>query len=126
MKGDEGFAAVVELYVEAGVAGDGLEPGAGAYAAATVDDGPAGEINIVIFFQLHICIDGTSDNLLGIFKIVYIVQMNHDLAALRGAVENKERNLQSIESDEYRFLEIQCVQIDVAAQEQTSVGAERF
>ena len=60
MKGDEGFAAVVELYVEAGVAGNVFDAGAGAYAAATVDDGPAGEIETVIFFQLHICIDGTS------------------------------------------------------------------
>ena len=59
-RGSGSFGRARKLYFQAGVAGNVFDAGAGAYASATVDDGPAGEIEIVIFFQLHICIDGTS------------------------------------------------------------------
>ncbi len=71
----------LELYVEAGVAGDGFDAGADTEAVAVVEDGPAGEVRFVILLQLHIGVDGAANQLCGIFQIVDVAEVHHRAVA---------------------------------------------
>ena len=46
-----------------------------------VEDGPAGEVRLVILFQLHIGVDCAAHQLFGIFQIVDVAEVHHRAVA---------------------------------------------
>ena len=74
MERDEGFPNI-----HAEIAGDGLHARDGADALAAVEQGPAGEIQFLLFRPFSLDVETTADNFLGVRQGSDVVQMDDGL-----------------------------------------------